>query len=273
MSRSPLWLRHYSFECPPFAKDLADAELWLPSSKQALLDTMVEALDERQHVLLTGEPGMGKTCLLRALRQRLPEAGFRLTYCHNATLGRRDFYRQLCLALGLHPKATAAAVFNAVAEHVEQLSREHRHPVFLLDESQLLKQEVLEHLHVLANYDFDSKPLLSLVLVGLPDLWDILKARINRSLWSRVHCRIAIPEATPADTAEYIQHRISQAKGPKTLFSSDAISVLHEGTLGHLRDLDRVATNAIKAAAQRKLTTIDRAVISEVLDADSGLSD
>ena len=68
-------------------------------------------------------------------------------------------------------------------------------------------------------------------------------------------------------------HRISQAKGPKTLFSSDAINVLHEGTLGHLRDLDRVATNAIKAAAQRKLTTIDRAVISEVLDADSGLSD
>ena len=163
MSQLPLWLRHYSLERPPFAKELSDGELWLPSSKMGLLDTMVEALDERQHVLLTGEPGMGKTCLLRALRKRLPEAGFRLTYCHNATLGRRDFYRQLCLALGLHPKATAAAVFNAVAEHVEQLSRERRHPVFLLDESQLLKQEVLEHLHVLCNYDFDSKPLLSLV--------------------------------------------------------------------------------------------------------------
>ncbi len=273
MSRAPLWLRHYSLERPPFAKSLADEELWLPSSKQELLDSMVEALDERQHVLLTGEPGMGKTCLLRALRQRLPEAGFRLTYCHNATLGRRDFYRQLCLALGLHPKATAAGVFNAVAEHVEQLSREHRHPVFLLDESQLLKQEVLEHLHVLANYDFDSKPLLSLVLVGLPDLWDILKARINRSLWSRIHCRIAIPEATPPDTAEYIQHRVTQAQGPKNLFSSDALSVLHEGTQGHLRDLDRVATNAIKEAARRKLTTIDRAVISEALDADSGQLD
>ena len=42
--------------------------------------------------------------LLRAVRRRLPEAGFRLTYCHNATLGRRDFYRQLCLALGLSPR-------------------------------------------------------------------------------------------------------------------------------------------------------------------------
>jgi len=233
----------------------------------------VEALDERQHVLLTGEPGVGKTCTLRALRRRLPEAGFRLTYCHNATLGRRDFYRQLCLALGLHPKATAAAVFNAVGENVEQLSRERRHPVFLLDESHLLKSEVLGHLHVLANYDFDSKPLLSLVLVGLPELWDILQARINRSLWSRIHYRIAIPEATPGDTAEYLQHRIGQAKGAKDLFSSDAISVLHEGTFGHLRDLDRVATNAIKLAAKRKLTRIDRAVISEVLEVDNGLND
>lgn len=273
MSRPPLWLRHYSLSHQPFSKELADADLWLPSSKQEIVEALVEALSERSHVLLTGEPGVGKTCTLRALRQQLPEAGYRLTYCHNATLGQRDFYRQLCLALGLQPKTTAGAVFNAVSEHVEQLSRERRHPVFLLDEAHLLKPEVLSHLHVLANYDFDSKPLLSLVLVGLPELWDILRARINRSLWSRVHCRIAIAEATPGDTAEYIQHRISQAEGPKNLFASDAISVLHEGTLGHLRDLDRVATSAIKAAARRKLTSIDRALITEVLEADSGLLD
>jgi adenylylsulfate kinase-like enzyme len=56
-------------------------------------------------VLLTGKPGVGKTCVLRALRSRLPEQGFRLTYCHNATLGRRDFYRQLCLALDFRERS------------------------------------------------------------------------------------------------------------------------------------------------------------------------
>ena len=74
-----------------------------------------------RRVLLTGEPGVGKTCVLRSLRQRLPEAGFKLTYCHNATLGRRDFYRQICLALGLNPKATAASVFYAISHHIHEL--------------------------------------------------------------------------------------------------------------------------------------------------------
>jgi hypothetical protein len=79
------------------------------------------------------EPGAGKTCVLRALRHVLPPQRYRLTHCHNATLGRRDFYRQLCHALALALSATAAAVFCAVSNHVEQLGRDHIHPVFLED--------------------------------------------------------------------------------------------------------------------------------------------
>src|SRR3954469_21606884 len=176
------WLAHFGFQSAPFSKEIDATELWLPSSRQQIIDELVDACTERRHVLLTGEPGVGKTCVLRALKTRLPEAGFRLTYCHNATLGRRDFYRQLCLALGLTPSATAAAVFYAVTTHVEELGHERLHPVFLLDESHLLHQEVLDHLHILLNYQWDSKALLSLVLVGLPELEDRLARGTQRSL-------------------------------------------------------------------------------------------
>ncbi len=263
------WLRHFSLSEAPFGKDLADADLWLPSSKKELVDRLVDAVDEREHVLLTGEPGVGKTCALRALRRRLPEAGYRLTYCHNATLGRRDFYRQLCLALNLSPKATAAAVFFAISSHVEELGRERVHPVFLLDESHLLRQDVLDHLHVLANYEWDSKPLLSLVLVGLPELSGRMRLSRNRSLWSRIHCRLQIDEACDADTNEYVEHRISHAGQKRPLFSSDALSMLHEGTSGRLRDIDRVGTLALKAAARRKLKTVDRDIVMALLESDS----
>lgn len=89
------WLRHFSFKSAPFDKEIEPEHFWVPSSRSAVVDDLVESCNERGHALLTGEPGVGKTCVLRALRHRLPEAGFRLTYCHNATLGRRDFYRQL----------------------------------------------------------------------------------------------------------------------------------------------------------------------------------
>src|SRR6476469_7495194 len=117
----------FGLRVPPFSKEIADDDLWLPTSKVELVDDLADAIEAHATVLLTGEPGVGKTCVLRALRRRLSPEIFRLTYCHNATLGRRDFYRQLCLALGLTPSATAAGVFYAVSTHVEELGRERQH--------------------------------------------------------------------------------------------------------------------------------------------------
>lgn len=269
--RDPSWLRHFGLAQAPFSKDLDDDDLWLPTSRKQVVDDLVDALHERHHAVIVGEPGVGKTCTLRALRRRLPDSGFRLTYCHNATLGRRDFYRQLCLALGLPVKATAAAVFWALSNHVEELARDRVHPVFLLDEAQLMRDEVLQHLHILSNYQWDRKPLLSIVLVGLPDLWRRLSLGVHRSLWSRVHCRIALEQARSEDTTEYIQYRLQRASGKPTAFASDALSLLHEATSGQLRDIDRLANASLRAASRRKLKHVDRDLLQDVIEADTRL--
>ena len=72
MSRSSD-LQSFGLRCAPFSKEIDDGELWLPESKAALVADIEEALTERHSVLLLGEPGVGKTCVLRALRHRLPE--------------------------------------------------------------------------------------------------------------------------------------------------------------------------------------------------------
>ena len=261
-------LASFGLREPPFSKEIADKDLWLPSSKSAVVDELVEAVEERASVLLTGEPGVGKTCVLRALRARLPAAGFRLTYCHNATLGRRDFYRQLCLALGLSPHATAAAVFYNVSTHVEELAKERVHPVFLIDEAHLLHEQMLGHLHILLNYEWDARALLSLVLVGLPELSDLLQMRRYRSLHSRLHIRLHVDALTPADTAEYLRYRLKRAGVEREVFTADAVAMLHEAAAGGMRDLDRLATGCLREAARKKRKLVERDLLPRVIDSD-----
>lgn len=259
------WFTYWHLREAPFSKEVADADLWTPASRLATVEQLVGSCREHGHALLVGEPGVGKTCVLRALRHRLPKDGFRLTYCHNATLGRRDFYRHVCLALGLSPSATAAAVFYAISTHIEELGRDNVHPVLLIDEAHLLHQDVLEHLHIVANYEWDSRALLSLILVGLPETKQRLSLAKNRSLWSRIHTRVALPEAAPGDTAEYLTHRMHHAGCDRDVFNSDAIALIHEHSQGRLRDTDRIATDALKLAAHRKLKSIDRELVMRVL--------
>jgi general secretion pathway protein A len=266
---NPAYLSHFGLDQIPFTKEIADADLWLPPSKESVVHELQEAVDEHASVVLTGEPGAGKTCVLRALRHRLPQAGFRLTYCHNATLGRRDFYRQLCLAIGLTPSAAAAAVFFAISSHVEDLGRERLHPVFLLDEAHLLHQDMLDHLHILLNYQWDSRALLSLVLVGLPELNDRLALRRNRSLFSRIQHRIAISPLAPEDTIEYVRTRLHKAGCDREIFTADALAMLHEAANGSLRDLDRLATASLREAARRKRKLVERDVVGRVAALDN----
>ncbi len=262
---SPETLAVFGLSAEPFSKEIDDADLWLPPSKQALVDELVDAAEARRSVALVGEPGVGKTCVLRALRHALPKEHYRLTYCHNVTLGRRDFYRQLCLALGLPRAQTAGDIFWAISTHVEQLAQERLLPVFLVDEAHLLHQDTLDHLHILLNYAWDSRALLSLILVGLPDLEDRLRLRRNRSLYSRLHHRLSIGPLTPEDTADYVRMRLGRAGASKDLISSDAVALLHEAAAGSLRDIDRLATLALRAAARRKRKTVERDTIARVL--------
>jgi len=260
-------LSAFGLRFSPFSKEIDDADLWLPESKTTLVDDIEEALAERQSVLLLGEPGVGKTCVLRALRRRLPAAGFRLTYCRNATLGRRDFYRYLCHALSLHPTATAANLFLAVETHVQDLRRDKLHPVFLLDEAHLLHPDMLAHLHILLNYEWDAKALLSLVLVGLPELEQNLSRRAHRSLMTRIHHRFLIQPASVDDTAEYVRFRLRAAGCERDLFPDDALAALHEISQGSLRDIDRLAGGALRDAAKRKKKLVDRELVHRVSEA------
>ncbi|HYO51677.1 hypothetical protein [Archangium sp.] len=128
---------------------------------------------------------------------------------------------------------------------------------------------MLDHLHILLNYQWDSQSLLSLVLVGLPELEGRLARRHNRSLYSRLHTRLRLTPLSPDDTAEYLRVRLAHAGCERELFASDAVAMLHEAASGALRDMDRLATAALREAARKKKKLVERDTLARVLDTGS----
>jgi type II secretory pathway predicted ATPase ExeA len=246
----------------PFGKDLAVDALWLDPTRQTAIERLLDAVLGHRHCFVRGESGVGKNCVVRALTARLPETGFRLVYISNVTVGRRDFYRQLSLALGLDPRGTAAAVFEAVQREIRNGWREQRvHPVVVIDEAHLLNDATLSHLHILANFDLDSSPLLSLVLIGLPELHDRLKLGVNRSLLTRIGTMVDIAPTTPDQTAAYVRARLESAGARSELFASDAMTLLHELTAGVPRVVDTVALGSLELAAATGERLVTRATV------------
>lgn len=243
-------LAFFHLKRAPFAKDLPVDAFWLDPARLAAIERLLDAVTSRRHCLVRGESGVGKNCVVRGLINRLPEAVFRLVYISNVTVGRRDFYRQLSLALGLEPRGTAAAVFEAVQREIRNGWREQRvHPVVVIDEAHLLNDATLSHLHILANFDLDSNPLLSLVLVGLPELHDRLKLGVNRSLLTRIGTMVDIAPTSPDHTASYVRSRLESAGARSDIFASDGMTLLHELTAGVPRVIDSIAEGALELAA------------------------
>jgi type II secretory pathway predicted ATPase ExeA len=256
----------FSLHRRPFDKDLPPDDLWLDADRSQALQRLIDAVIARQHVFVKGEPGTGKNCALRALRERLPPTAFRLVYVSNVTLGRRDFYRQVAHALGLQARGTPAALFEAIQRDIESLNGEHRvQPVLILDEAQLMPEQTLSHLHVLCNFDWDSKPLLSLVLVGLPELHDRLRRGVHRSLLTRISACIEIAPVTADQTAAYVRKRLDDAGARAELFTPDALVLLHEATTGVLRSVDIVADASLRLAAHKELRLVDRTIVRQAL--------
>ncbi len=125
-------VRFFGFSLVPFTKEVEDTDLWLPPSKEEIVDQICEAVQEHSQVMLTGEPGAGKTCTGGASSFATSRLSAYLLSQRHPRQAR--LLSSALLALGLTPAATAAAVFYAVSTHFEYLGRERIHPILLLDE-------------------------------------------------------------------------------------------------------------------------------------------
>ena len=242
-------LTRFGLARAPFTKEFAAGDLFSATHIADAVTRLRAAVELRSSAVLTGDSGVGKTCVLRGLEATLNPARFRLLYLHHANVSSRDFYRQVSVLLGLEPKSHPSAMFRQIQAQMEELSDQQKvHPVLMLDEAQLVPLGMLEQLHILMNFRMDSAAFLSVVLVGLPELKERLARNVLSSLSTRLPTRVHLEPLGVDDVADYIAHRMRIAGATAEVFSRDAVLSIREATGGVMRKIDVLAAQSLDVA-------------------------
>ena len=199
---------------------------------------------------LTGEPGAGKTSVLRRFVEELNPQTHTHCYTPHATINRNDLYRQLNQLLKLPPRMRKSDLFEQLQRAISELhNSQGKTPVIILDEAHLMDHETLQELILITNFQMDSKMPFLLVLIGQPDLRDKLKRRMHEPLNQRISLRYHMAGLTSDEEARnYVLHHLKIAGRADPLFEEPAYAILRQLGQGLPRKIGNLASAAMTLA-------------------------
>lgn len=249
---------HYGFTRMPFGRNLAPSMLHRHGGHGEAVARISWCIDQHTLGVITGEVGAGKTVAVRAATAGLDTSRHVVIYLPNPSVGVRGMLHHIVAALGQVPSfytATLApqAAQALAAEHAER----GRTPVVVIDEAHLLDNQQMEAIRMLTNHDMDSGSPFAALLVGQPTLRHRLKLGVLAALDQRISVRYALAGMKPDDTTHYIAHHLKIAGRTDTLFSADAVTLIHNAARGYPRAVNNLAINALTAAFARNQAIVD----------------
>ncbi len=215
-------------------------------------------------VLLTGEIGAGKTTVTRCFLEQLP-AHCLVAYIFNPCLSAIELLQAVCAEFGiarLPLRATVREHVEALNSFLLQAHAEGRHALLVIDEAQALPPPLLEQLRLLTNLETAERKLLQIMLIGQPELRDIIDGPGLEQLAQRVVARYHLGPLSAGETQHYVQHRL-QVAGPHTAmpFEPQALKRLHKLSGGVPRRINLLADRAMLGAYGRRKRQIDAAMV------------
>ena len=213
-------------------------------------------------IQLTGEVGTGKTTLIRSLLEQLP-AKAEIALILNPQLSRLEFLQVICQELRIPAAAddSVRARVDALNGYLLRAYAEARRIVLIVDEAQALTPELLEQIRLLTNLETPKKKLLQIILIGQPELRDLLARPEMRQVAQRITGRYHLEPLSKEDTALYVNHRMKVAGAQRDVFTPPAIRLLYRRSRGIPRLINVVADRALLAAYTRDQRVVDRALV------------
>ncbi|MEW8508963.1 MAG: AAA family ATPase [Candidatus Thiodiazotropha sp.] len=248
---------HFGFKKEPFPQNIAVKDLYPLPALEPLERRIFFALNHKSISVITGDVGSGKSTSLRYISHKCRSSEYELISIVGGTYSTMELYRQILLNLGYSYRSyQVAPMVSKIRAIILEIASRKVVPVLMIDEAHLLKRSVFTQLHTLAQFEFDSKPVMPIVLCGQDLLLDHLMANAVRPLASRILGRNHLEAIKMEVMREYLNHHTNLAGSPNRFFSDEAILAIHQGSGGLLRKANSLAKTALLACAMEGNLTI-----------------
>ena len=199
---------------------------------------------------ITGEVGAGKTTVLRTLFEQLEGDDYRLAFIFNPSLSATELLQAICRDLAIPVTgASSGELLDALNTYLLRENQSGRTVVLVIDEAQNLTPAVLEQIRLLSNLETEGDKLIQIILVGQPELGDLLDRRDLRQLNQRITVRYHLRPIDREDTVAYIRHRLELAGvHDRDLFSPAAVRRIYRYSGGLPRLINVLCDRALLVA-------------------------
>jgi type II secretory pathway predicted ATPase ExeA len=257
----------YGLKFNPFSPELPTQAIFVPPKVENFCWRIEHAqVREGGFAMIHGDPGTGKSVVLRLLAQRLSNVpDITVGAINHPQSNLADFYRELgdIFGVGLRPSNRWAG-FKALRERwLSHLESSRIRAVLLIDEAQEMTPQALSELRLLSSARFDSQPLLCIVLAGDARLIEKLRHDDLVPLGSRIRTRLTTEFATRQELLACLEHLLADA-GNASLMTPQLRHTLCDHAAGNYRILTTMAAELLAVGAQRELPQLDEKLYLDV---------
>lgn len=234
--------------------------------KDAVRELMYAIEQRKGAALLTGEYGSGKTLLSRWISQRLlRQGGYKVALVTHPSLTPSQILKEILYQLIEEEfGGEKQRVIHRLQNLLYEAHAGGKSVVVIIDEAQVLRgQDVLDELRMLLNFQLNDRFLITLLLLGQPEL----REKVDRypQLRQRLAVRYHLPNLTGADVGGYIAHRMAVAHGDPAVFAPDAVAAIASASGGCPREINTLCDLSLFRGSQQRLTCIGAQTIEDLV--------